>query len=303
MTLQQLKYIVAISKHKSLSKAATTLYLTQPSLSKAVQELENSLNITILDRNNKGVIFTKEGSELLSYAKMLLEQAESITYHFNKQKNDHLIEFSISSQHYGFAVKAFSNLINYYSEQKYEFTLREGKASDVISDVYTSKSIIGVLSLSNLNKSFFKRYFTSNCLEFTVLASLKQHVFLRKEHPLANLKSINFEDLKDYPYLTYQKDDMFLRLAEEDINIDEISKIVYVNDRGTMNNLLSNTNGYNLGTGCIVPKYMNPNIISIPFADTNTIDIGFIKSKNIFLSNEILMYIDFLKKALMKSLP
>ncbi|GFZ30254.1 LysR family transcriptional regulator [Clostridium zeae] len=303
MTLQQFKYIVEISKHNSISKAASALYVTQPSISKAVQEIESDLGITILDRTNKGVVFTKEGTELLFYAKMILEQTESVAYHFNKHKAADLIKFSISSQHYSFAIEAVANLMHYFAEQKYELTIREGKATEVIDDVCASRSILGILSLTDLNKGLFERYFISNSLEFTPLASLKQHVFLRKEHPLTNFKSITLEQLQHYPYLTYQQDDVLLHFAEESINIDNTTKLVYVKDRGTMDNLLSNTDGYNLGTGCIVENYTNSNIISIPLEGSDQIQVGFVKRKDVFLSEELLLYIDFLTAALLKSAP
>lgn len=132
MTFQQIRYIVEIAKHHSISKAASVLYVTQPSISKAVRELEADLGITILDRTNKGVVFTKEGTELLFYAKMLLEQMESVVDHFNKEKTKDLTKLSISSQHYGFAIEAVANLIDYFAERNYELAIREGKTTDVI---------------------------------------------------------------------------------------------------------------------------------------------------------------------------
>ncbi|MBP2655834.1 MAG: LysR substrate binding domain protein [Firmicutes bacterium] len=303
MTLQQFRYIVEIAKHNSISKAASALYVTQPSISKAVHEMENELGITILDRTNKGVVFTKDGLELLFYAKMLLEKAESVVYHFNKQKAADLTKFSISSQHYSFAIEAVAKLMIYFAELKYELTIREGKTTDVIDDVYASKSILGILSLTDLNKNLFERYFTSKSLIFTPLASLRQHVFLRKEHPLANLKSITLEQLENYPYLTYQQDDVLLHFAEEVINIENIERIVFLKDRAAMNNLLANTDGYNIGTGCIVNNYMNPNIIAIPLEDGNLIQIGFVKRNDVFLPEELIVYIDFLTTALERSAP
>ncbi|MFA9379370.1 MAG: LysR family transcriptional regulator [Lachnotalea sp.] len=303
MTLQQCRYIIEISKHNSISKAASALYVTQPSISKAVRDLENDLEITILDRTNKGVIFTKEGTELLFYAKTLIEQAESVVYHFNKQKAMDLTKFSISSQHYGFAIEAVANLMNYFAEQRYELTVREGKTTDVIDDVYANRSILGILSLSDLNHDFFERYFISKSLVFTPLALLKQHIFLRKEHPLSHLKSISLQQLKDYPYLTYHQDDVPLYFAEEAINVNNISKLVNLKDRGAMNNLLSNTDSYNLGTGCIVDNYMNPNIISIPLEGGNLIQVGWVKRYDVFLSKELNVYIDFLTNALNNSAP
>ncbi|WP_196605420.1 LysR family transcriptional regulator [Pectinatus haikarae] len=303
MTLQQIRYIVEISKHNSISKAASALYVTQPSISKAIQEIENELNITILDRTNKGVLFTKDGMELLFYAKMLLEQTESIIYHFNKHKITDVTRVSISSQHYGFAIEGVAKLMDYFSERNYNITVREGKTTDVINDVYTDKSILGIVALTDLNKSFFDRYFISKSLTFTPLASITQHVFLRKEHPLSQLKSIELEQLKDYPYLTYQQDDVLLHFAEEVIHVDQIKQIVYLKDRGAMNNLLSNTNAYNIGTGCIVNNYMNPNIISIPLAEGSLIQIGLVKRSDVFLPEELTVYVDFLITTLNESVP
>ncbi|MCM3731193.1 LysR family transcriptional regulator [Fictibacillus nanhaiensis] len=303
MTPQQFRYIVEIAKHNSISKAASALYVTQPSISRAVRELETELGITILDRTNKGVVFTKEGTELLFYAKTLLEQMESVVHHFNKEKTMNLTKFSISSQHYGFAIEAVANLMDYFAERNYELTIREDKTFDVIDDVYASRSILGILFLTDLNKHFFERYFTSKQLTFTPIASLKQHVFLRKEHPLAHLECITLDQLRDYPYLTYQQDDMLLHFAEEALNVDNIGKLVYLKDRGAMNNLLSNTDSYNLGTGCIVHNYMNPNIISIPLEESNMIEVGLVKRNDVHLPDEVLVYISFLKLALKKSMP
>src|SRR6478752_3988016 len=290
MTLQQFRYIVEIAKHNSMSKAASALYVTQPSISKAVRDLERELGITILDRTNKGVVFTKDGTELLFYAKMFLEQMESVIYHFNKEKKADLTKFSISSQHYGFAIEAFANLMDYFAERKYELTIREGKTTDVIDDVYKSKSILGILSLTDLNRSFFERYFASKSLTFIPLATL------------AHLKSITLEQLHDYPSLTYQKDDLMLYFTEESIDMSGIAKVVYLKDRGSMMNLLSNTNGYNLGTGWVGSNYISSNIISIPLKEDNLIQVGLVKRNDVSFPEEILVYIEFLKIALKESI-
>jgi DNA-binding transcriptional LysR family regulator len=303
MKFQQFRYLIEISKHNSISKAAAALYVTQPSLSKAIRDMENDLEITILDRTNKGVVFTKEGNELLFYAKMLMEQTESIFYHFKKKKATDITRLSISSQHYGFAIEAIANLMEHFTQRKYELTIREGKTTDVIDDVCTSRSILGVLSITDLNKLFFERYFISNSLVFTPLVTLKQRVFIRKEHPLARLQSITFALLSDYPCLTYQQDDVLLHFAEGVIKVDNVMKLVYLKDRGTMNSLLSNTDGYNLGTGLIAGKYTDRNIISVPLEDANLFQLGIVKRNDVVLPEEILLYIDFLKKALANSIP
>ena len=193
--------------------------------------------------------------------------------------------------------------MDFLTERKYELTIREGKTTDVIEDVYASRSMLGILSISNLNREFFERYFISKSLTFTPLILMKQYVFLRKEHPLADLNSISLEQLKDYPYLTYHQDDIPLYFAEEFVDINSISQVVYLKDRGAMNNLLSNTDGYNLGTGCIVENYMNPNIISIPLEGHNEIQVGLVKRYDELFSKEISVYIEFLTTSLNKSSP
>ncbi|ANY70193.1 hypothetical protein BBD42_29575 [Paenibacillus sp. BIHB 4019] len=303
MTFQQLRYLVEVSKHSSISKAASALYMTQPSISKAIQDLEKELGVLILDRRNKGVTFTKEGTELLFYAKMLLEQMGSVVDHFNKKNTTELKKLSLSSQHYSFAIEAFSKWMNDFAGHKYELTMREGKTIDVIEDVHLGKSIIGILSLTPLNKHYFERYFLSKSLIFTPLTSIKQHVFLRNEHPLASFESIALEQLKPYPYLTYQKDDMLLHFAEEAINMNTLEKLVYINDRGTMNDILSNTNGYNIGTGSIVKNNLNPPLIAIPLENGHPIEIGYIRRNDIILPEEIKVYIELVSEALEKAKP
>lgn len=302
MTLQQIKYIVEISKHDSISKAASALYVTQPTISKAVKELESSLNIQIFNRNNKGVEFTKEGKELLFYAKMLLEQTESMINYFNKQDSFGKINFTISSQHYGFAVEALVNLLEEFSKEKYRLTIREGKTTDVIEEVVAGRSILGILAVTDTNKEYFEKYFYSKSLEFILLSTTKQHVFLRREHPLSGSDSLTLEELKSYPCLTYQEDDMPLYFAEKAVNVDEVEKVVYLNDRGVMNNLLSKTDGYNLGTGCITKGYTDANIMSLPLREGKRVDIGLIKRKDTFLPEEIERYVEYLKKSLGNSL-
>jgi len=304
MTLQQCRYIVEIDRHKSISKAAESLFVTQPSISKAVKDVEDEFGITVFKRTNRGVCFTKEGNELLFYAKALLEQEQSAEYHFKGRKRNDMIKLGISNQHYSFAVEALAKTIDYFGEKyQYEILFNEGRATDVIEDVAGGKCDVGILSVSRLNREILERYFISRSLSFTPLLLMGEYVFLRKEHPLAAKESISVSELKDYPYLTYRADDIPLDIAEEFINVNTASKIVYIKDRGTMNNLLSNTNGYNLGTGCIVKNYMNPNIISVPLLDGNRIQVGFIKRFDKLLNKETETYMDYLTQCLKKSAP
>ncbi|EZH65236.1 hypothetical protein DH09_16460 [Bacillaceae bacterium JMAK1] len=301
MTLQQCRYLIEIAKYQSLNKAAAALYVTQPSLSKAIRNLEMELSITIFERTNKGVLFTEQGRELLFHAQKLVAQAESVVYQFT-QKPGTPLKYAISSQHYSFAIEAFARFMQLFN-QEYELSIREGKTTDVIDDVYTSRSILGVVSITDLNEHFFARYFTSKSLTFQQLETVKQHVFLREKHPLAAQATVHLDDLEPYPYLTYQQNDMMLHFAEETLNLHDRKQLVYLKDRGAMNNLLAHTNGFNLGTGCIVKGYMNSNITSRPLIGGSSIRIGYIKRDDTVFSNEIVQFVDELTQSLHHSLP
>ncbi len=295
MTLQQIRYIVEISRHDSISQTAAALFVTQPSISKAVRELEEELGITILKRNNKGIVFTPEGLELLSYAKMLLEQAESLAYHFKRRNTTDILKFTISSQHFGFAIQAIAKLMDFFQDQKYEFFIREGKTSDVIDDVCNNKSAIGILSVADMSELFFQRHFTSRGLIFTPLKSVKLHAFLRKEHPLSGEAVLTLSQLKNYPCLTYLQDDSSFHFAEESLVVENPEKLIYIKDRGATNNLLSNTDSYNIGTGLLIPRYMEPNILSIPIEGGEQLTVGWIKRYDTYLSDVMETYIQYLE--------
>lgn len=299
MTLQQCKYIIEISNHNSISKAAKELNMMQPSISKSIKDLENELDIKIFDRTNKGVIFTKEGSELLIYAKKLIEQEELIKFHFNKSKNRKK-EINISSQYFGFVSQSIAHFINIYKNDSFEIIVNEGKAIDIIEDVYSNKSHFGIISISDNNKDFFKRHFKSKSLTFSSMVIVNQSVFLRKEHPLATKKFIDIDELKNYTYLSYIKNDILLSNSETKINKYFTKQVVYINDRGTMNNLLSKTDGFNIGTGVIIQDYIDKNIISIPLQNAQKIQIGLVKRTDSFFSEETKIFINYLEESLHK---
>lgn len=303
MTFQQFRYVIEIAKHHSISKAAAALFVTQPSISKAIRDLEQELDITILNRTNKGVVFTKQGRELLTYASMVMEQTDAIHHHFNKTKDPEERRFSISSQHFGFAAEALVQTMDDAKNERFELSLREGKSQDVIEDVHMGKSAIGLLSVNASNKHYFERHFRAKSLGFTAIATIPQHVFLRDEHPLATFETLTYEQLKPYPYLSYQQDDPMLHFAEDHLRINDLNQLVYVTDRGTMNNLLSKTDGYNIGTGCIVEGFMDQNITSVPLAETTTNDIGFIKRQDLFLTPQLTAFLDHIATALKRSMP
>ena len=303
MTLQQCHYLIEIEKQASITKAAQSLFVTQPSISKAVHELEKDLNIQILTRTSRGVFFTAEGKELLSYAKMLVEQEENIRYHFSRKKHIPTVKLIVSSQHFSFAAKAASEMAYFFKDRPFEFSLLEGKASDVIQQTADGISSAGILSVSALNRELLERSFSEHNLAFFVLASVKVHVFLNRNHPLASCSLIRPEQLSPYLCLTYRKDDTPLHFAEGHLQVPESSRTLFIQDRGTMDNLLVNTTGYNLGTGCICPDFIHPDILAVPLDVPWQIHIGYIHKKDMLFSEEMQQFLSFLKRSLNESLP
>ncbi|MBE6887705.1 MAG: LysR family transcriptional regulator [Ruminococcaceae bacterium] len=298
MTLQQLRYIVEVSKCSTISKAAQSLFLTQPTLSKAIKDLEEELGICILERGSSKTRFTAEGTELLCYAKQLLEQANQIENRFiNKTVEKKRI--AISTQHYAFAVKAFIELLNSEKSSDYEFYFRESKTYEIIDDVFNKKSDIGIIFFSDSTSRYLTRLLSSKEIEFTPLKNFTPHVFIRASHPLAKNSKISMKQLEEYTCVAYEQDNSSLNFAEETVNVSGHRKIVYIRDRAAMLNILSNTDCYNIGTGCLIDGITNSDIISVPldgYSDKMT--VGWIKLKNKAVSLIVEEYINHVKTAL-----
>ena len=185
MTLQQLKYIVAVAKTGTFSEAAKTLFLSQPSLTKAIKELEKEMGVTIFDRTNKGVSVSKEGEIFLGYARQVLEQAALLEEKY-KTHSGGKQEFRVSTQHYSFAVNAFVDLIKECGADEYDFSLRETQTFAIIDDVSKMKSEIGILYYNEFNQTVIQKLLKTNDLVFTELFTAQPHIFVSLEILLPN---------------------------------------------------------------------------------------------------------------------
>ena len=303
MTLMQLHYVITISETGSLNKAAELMYMSQPSLTSAVKELEKELGIIIFNRTGRGVTLTSDGAEFLLHAKQIYGQYETVLEKYGKSGSLKK-KFGVSTQHYSFAVKAFVDMAKSFDMSKYEFAIRETKTGEVISDVSTLKSEIGVLYLCDFNrKSMMKLLKTAN-LEFHHLIDCRAYVYLWKNHPLAGQESISFEQLEGYPCLSFEQgDNSSFYLAEEILSTNEYSQVIKANDRATMLNLMVGLNGYTLCSGIICEELNGSDYMAIPFRDdeqnqNSTMEIGYIIRKNMVLSRMGELYIAAMKKYL-----
>lgn len=298
MTLQQLKYIVEITSQGSFNKAAKTLFITQPTLSLTVKELENEIGFNIFRRSNKGIELTVEGSEFLGYARQVLEQTDLMeSKYLGKKKKKQLL--SISTQHYAFAVNAFVELIKEYGEDEYEFALRETKTYEIIEDVKNFKSDIGLLYINDFNEKVINKFLKENHLKFTPLFKAKPHVFISTNNPLVNKDIITLDDLDPYPYLYFSQGEYnSFYFSEEILSTTSHKKSIVVNDRATLFNLLIGLNGYTISTGIISEDLNGDNIVARSLDEEDEIRVGYVIRKDNSLTELAESYINFLINAI-----
>lgn len=298
MTLQQLTYLITVADCGNITEAAEKLFISQPSLSAAIQNLEKEMGVTAFIRSNKGVVTTREGEELLSFARMLLEQAEHMKDHFGSGERKSP-KFSVSCQHYSFAVNAFVDLIKKYDAEQYNFIIRETQTGEIIDDVANGKSEIGVIYLSEHNKEIITKLIRNNQLIFEELYVAKPHVFICKTHPLAAKNVITMQELMPYPFLVYEQGNRnSFYFSEEFISMLDFPKVIQVRDRATLFNLVIGLNGFTVCSGVIDHNLNGSNIIAKPLMVEKTMRIGVIRKKNIIFSRYASDYMEALKKHL-----
>ncbi|MBR2736889.1 MAG: LysR family transcriptional regulator [Firmicutes bacterium] len=302
MTLQQLHYIIVISETGSMNKASEILYVSQPSLTSAVRELEKELGITIFLRSGRGVTLTNDGSEFLVYARQVYQQYEILRDKYHHAENIRQ-KFAVSTQHYSFAVKAFVSAVQNTDMRKYEFALRETTTFDVIQDVGTLRSEIGILYLSDFNRKIINRLLKDHGLEFHGLIEVQAFVYLYKDHPLAGEHSIRFDQLKEYPALFFEQKNGSFYYSEEILSTNDYERMIHTCDRATNLNLMVGLNAYTLCSGIICEELNGEDFVAIPFEDdaenkNSRMEIGYITKKHSLLSHMGERYIQELKKYL-----
>ena len=287
----------------SLNKASEQLYIAQPSLTSALQELEKEIGITIFNRGGRGVTPTNDGLEFIRYAREVISQYDNLLEKYGKGGNLKK-KFGISTQHYSFAVKSFVEMVKHFGTDEYEFAIRETRTRDVIDDVASGKSEIGILYLNDFNRKPLEKLLKSNSLIFTPLTECSAYVYLWKGHPLSKNDKIRFEDLKDYPCLSFEQGDKgSFYYAEEILSTSEYPKTIKATDRATMLNLMIGLNGYTLCSGVISEELNGSEYLAVPFeADDDTVGsnmvIGYISKKNLMLSNLAQLYVKELEQYL-----
>lgn len=295
MTLQQLKYIIMVAKKGSLTEAAKELYISQPSLTKSIKELEKEMGILIFDRTNKGISISKEGEIFLGYARQVLDQISLIEEKY-KEPSKGRQEFSVSTQHYSFAVNAFIDLIKEYGKDNYDFSIRETQTYEIMEDVTRMKSEIGILYYNNFNKAVLQKMIKANDLKFTELFTAKPHIFVSRGNPLSKRKSVTMEELASFPYLSFEQGEHNSFYYSEEIFSTVIrSKNIRVRDRATLFNLLIGLNGYTVCSGVIDEELNGKNIVAVPLEAEGDMHIGYVTHQQLHISQLGAFYIKALE--------
>ena len=295
MRIQQLQYLEKIVESGSINEAAKALFLSQPSLSNAIKELEQEMDLQLLVRQKSGVSLTNEGREFMIYARQILDQVKLMEAKY-KQHTVRKQAFSVSAQHYAFVVHAFVDLIKQVDAEEYQFTLRETETQNILEDVMSFKSSLGILYLNKFNRQVLTKLFKEKKLKFTPLFKAKPHVFVCRDNPLAQKSSVKLRDLEDCPYLSYEQgQENSFYFAEEILSTLNRKMHIKVSDRATIFNLMVGLNGYTISSGIISSELNDDKIIAIPLEVDDMMTLGYLMPQQVEPSPITRQYLDLLR--------
>lgn len=296
MTLQQLRYAIAVADAGSITAAAARLFIAQPSLSKALSELEAEMGVTIFERSARGVRPTEDGTRFLSYARQVIEQADLLESQFVHGTPVRRV-FAVSSQHYAFVVNAFVELVREIGRERYEFSLREGTTAGIIDDVRTQRSEVGVIYRSEFNREVITGAVRRADLRFEPLFVAAPHVFVSRTSPLAGRESVTLDDLAPFPRLSYDQGTQNSFYFSEELHPTQmVDKQIVVTDRATLFNLLIGLDGYTISSGILSADLNGEDIISVPLESDERMEVGLLRLAGRPLSPVAARYVEHLRE-------
>jgi DNA-binding transcriptional LysR family regulator len=296
MTLTQLNYAITVANAKSMNEAARLLYISQPSLSASIRDLEEEIGLELFRRTNRGISLTPEGEEFIGYARQVVEQYQLIE---DKYINQDQIKkkFSVSMQHYTFAVNAFVEMVKQFGMDKYEFAIHETRTYDVIEDVRNFRSEIGILYVNEFNRQVLSKLFHEYNLEFHEILQCRIYVYMAKSHPLANREEISLEELDAFPCLSFEQGAYnSFYFAEEVLSTYEYKQLIKANDRATMLNLMVGLNGYTLCSGIICEELNGSEYCAVKLKSDEVMTIGYLVRKGVAISKLGQKYLEEISK-------
>lgn len=297
MTILQLKYVIAVASSSSMREAANRLFITQPALSLAINDLEEELGILLFNRTNRGISPTKEGEEFLAYAKQAVSQFELIEDKYEGNRGGRR-QFSVSLQHYVFAIHAFVSTIKQYETEEYNYSIHETRTDEVLNDVKNLKSEVGIISYSSSNEKIMRKLLKEYQLKFVPIMTRDTYVYVWNEHPLSGKKELSLKELESYPCVSFdQSSDNTFYLSEEALSDYDFKKIIKSTDRATSAELMVALNGYSIGTGIMIDSYsLKEGFVAIKLKEEDPLTIGYIVKENHSLSEIGMEFIKELSK-------
>ena len=299
MTLTQLNYAITVANANSMNEAARSLFISQPSLSAAIKELEEEIGVELFRRTNRGISLTPEGEEFIGYARQVTEQYRLIeSRYISKEKIKK--KFGVSTQHYTFAVNAFVEMVKQFGMDEYEFAIHETKTYDVIEDVKNFRSEIGILYLNDFNRKVLTKLLHEYNLEFHELLNCGIYVYMWKGHPLAAREEIALKELDEYPCLSFEQGTYnSFYFAEEVLSTYDYKRLIKANDRATLLNLMVGLNGYTLCSGIICRPLNGSEYTTIPLAEGGVMHIGYVQRWGTPLSRLGELYLSEVRKSIL----
>lgn len=294
ITLQQLRYFIEVASEGSISAAADLLYVSQPTMSAAMKDLEARIGRPLFTRSARGVVLTVDGVEFLGYARQVVEQVSLLEQRYvGRQASRRLL--GVSAQHYSFAVEAFVRMVEGADADQYEFSLRETRTWDIIEDVRTLRSELGVLYRNDFNRQVLGKLMRDAGVVFTPLFVAQPHIFVARRNPLAAQERATLDDLAELPRLTFdQGANNSFYLAEEILSTMSSKREIRVSDRATIFNLMIGLGGYTISTG-LISDDLDPEIVAIPLDVDERIEIGWIAHSSVPLTEQAQTYLEELR--------
>ncbi|MDO4460262.1 MAG: LysR family transcriptional regulator [Clostridia bacterium] len=297
MNINQLKYVIEVANSKSMREAATRLYISHPALSASISELESELEINIFERTNKGISVTPAGHEFIEYAKKAISQYEILEDKY-LTKNRHADRFSVSAQHFNFAIKAFTEVIKRFNPKRYVFSIHETKTNEVLENVRDMKSEVGIVSYSSANETLIRKLIREYKLEFTPLMVKDTYAYVWKNHEFADRTEISLEELYEYPCVSFdQSADNNFYLNEEALADFVSQKVIKSDDRATTMEIFAELGAYSIGSGMLAEENaILQGLVSIKLKEEDPLTIGYIVRKRSTLSEYGKAYVEELEK-------
>ena len=297
MNINQLKYVLEVAGSSSMREASTKLYVSQPALSASIHDLEEEIGILIFERTNKGISLTDEGREFLSYAKKAVGQYEILKERYLSRDSDKE-HFSVSTQHYNFAIKAFTDVIREMEPDKFIFSIHETKTKEVLEDVRSLKSEVGIVSFSGSNEALLKKLFRDYQLDFVPLMRRDTYVYVWRSHPFAARDKVSIDEMSDYPCVSFdQSDDDNFYLTEEAMADYAFDKMIRSDDRATSMEIIAELDGYSIGSGMLSgANAILQGLVAIKLKEEDPLTIGYITRKGSAMSAYGRKYLEELMK-------